>query len=183
SRPSRRPLVRRAFRMLVAVAAISLLGAICAAQTKPTESAQEQPKSSRQAVTPANNPASQELAKESNQAAERDENAQFRESPSVKFFARKLHLSVAITYWLFFALNFLIIAYLAWLAFFRKGISFMQMPAIPAAAQARRAEIKKRISEAQQASDEANRRLRDIESRLAQLGSEIAQLNDDPTEQ
>src|SRR5256885_13288357 len=60
---------------------------------------------------------------------------------------------------LFFALNFLIIAYLAWLAFFRKGISFMQMPAIPAAAQSRRAEIAKRISEAQQARDRKSTRL------------------------
>ena len=169
--------MKRVFRTLFTVVAISLLGLICAAQTKSARGAQEQqPKSSRQATTPANNPASQELTKASNQAAERDENAQFRESPSVKFFARKLHLSVATTYWLFFALNFLIIAYLAWLAFFRKGISFMQMPAIPAAAQARRVEIAKRIGEAQQASDDANRRLRDIEAKLAQLGSEIGQL-------
>ena len=168
---------------IVAVVAISLAGIICAAQTNSGAGPQAQRKSSQQAVAPANNPASQELAKESNQAVVKDENAQFRESPSVKFFARALHLSVETTYWLFFGLNFLIIAYLVWLAFFRKGISFMQMPAIPAAAQARRAEIKKRISEAQQASDEANRRLRDIESRLAELGSEIAQLNADAAEQ
>ena len=159
---------------IVAVVTISLATVICAAQANSGAGPQAQRKSSQPAVAPANNPASQELAKESNQAVVKDENAQFRESPSVKFFARVLHLSVETTYWLFFGLNFLIIAYLAWLAFFRKGISFMQMPAIPAAAQARRAEIQKRISEAQQASDEANRRLRDIESRLAQLGSEIA---------
>src|SRR5205085_11592162 len=109
-----------------------------------------------------------ELAQSSIEAVGKEENAQFRESRSVKFFARALHLSVETTYWLFFGLNFLILAYLVWLAFFRKGISFMPMPAIPAAAQPRRAEIQKRISEAQQASDEANRCLRDIESRLAQ---------------
>ena len=165
------------FRVALAVAAFTLLSALISAQTT-----SQQPQSAHQVVTPANNPVSQELAKESNQAVEKDENAQFRESPSVKFFARALHLSVGTTYWLFFGLNFAIIAWLVWLAFFRKGISFMQMPAIPPAAQARRDEIQKRMAEARQASDDANRRLRDIESKLSQLGSEIAQLNADATE-
>lgn len=110
--------------------------------------------------------AQQELVEASKEAAgEEDENAQFRQSPSVHFVARLTRTSLATAYWLCVGLNFAVIAALIFLG---------MKKALPAAFRDRSASIQKAIEEARKASDEANRRLGDIESRLARLDQEIA---------
>jgi len=111
------------------------------------------------------------------EAEGQDPNAQFKQSTSVKWVAHQLGVSVSTAYWICVGLNFLIIAVLTYVAFFKTGLAFMSMPAIPKAAAERRAEIQKQFDEAQRASDDANRRLREIENKLGKLGAEISQLN------
>lgn len=110
--------------------------------------------------------AQRELIEASKEAAgEEDENAQFRQSPSVHFVARMTGTSLATAYWLCVGLNFAVIAILIFVG---------MKKALPAAFRDRSASIQKAIDEARKASDEANRRLGDIESRLARLDQEIA---------
>ena len=112
----------------------------------------------------------QQLTEASKQAAapqksEADENAQFRQSPSIQWMARLLHISTEAAYWLAVVLNFAVVALLVLL-----GIK----KTVPGMLRDRTSNIRKQIDEAQRASEDANKRLRDIESRLSQLGSEIA---------
>jgi F-type H+-transporting ATPase subunit b len=112
-----------------------------------------------------------QLAHETREAAgeDKDDKAQFRESPSVKFIARITGLSTGTAYFLSVLLNFSVIAgIIVWAA--RKYL--------PAAFSARTAAIQKAMQEAQKASDEARRKLAEIESRLMKLDVEIGMMRD-----
>ncbi len=109
----------------------------------------------------------QQLAHESNEAAEGGENAEFKHSPTVRWIASKLGISVEAEYWVLYSIDFLIIAV---------AIGWLWKKNVPAAFRARTATIRKTMEEAQAASAEANRRLSDIENRLAKLDQEIAQM-------
>jgi F-type H+-transporting ATPase subunit b len=122
--------------------------------------------------------AQRELAHQSNEAAgidshepgageEKDETAEFKQSPSVKKIASLTGLSLAAAYWLLVLLNFAIIAALVIWAWKKN---------VPAMFRARGETIRKNLEEARRASEDANRRLGDIESRLAKLDSEIAEM-------
>ena len=108
----------------------------------------------------------QQLAEASSEAAgEKDETAQFKESPSVHWIASLTGLSMGAAYWGLVGLNFAVIALL---------IFFASKTKIPAMFRSRTAAIKQNLEEARQASTEAQRRLGDIEQRLSKLDVEIA---------
>jgi F-type H+-transporting ATPase subunit b len=113
----------------------------------------------------------QQLVRREREAAgeEKDNKAEFKQSPSVQFIARFTGLSTANAYLLSVLLNFAVIAGLTiWVA--RKYL--------PAAFSARTAAIQKAMREAQKASDEARRRLVEIEARLMRLDVEIGMMRD-----
>ena len=109
-----------------------------------------------------------ELSAESKEAAgEESENAEFKESASVKFIAHHLGISVFSAYWMLIVLNFGIIA---------GAIIWFWRSKAPAAFRTRTESILKSMETARKASEDANRRLKDVETRLARLDSEIEQM-------
>ena len=100
-------------------------------------------------------------------AGEGGEDAQFRESPSVRTLSRITGIPLKSAYWVFIALNFAILAFILYL---------LSKSRIPAMFRARTSEIRKSLDEAQRSSAEANRRLSDIETRLARLDTEVAEM-------
>ena len=113
----------------------------------------------------------QQLAHETREAAgeEKDETAVFKQSASVSWISRKLHISLLNAYWLSIVLNFAVIAIVVVWA----GKKFL-----PAMFDDRTAAIQKAMREAQKASEEARRRLAEIESRLRKLDVEIGMMRD-----
>jgi len=109
-----------------------------------------------------------QLASTSREAAgEEDENAQFKQSPSVKSIARVLGLTPQSVYWISVVLNFIIVA----------AVVFILWRAnVPAMFRNRTANIQKAMEEARRASDDANRRLSEVEARLSRLDAEIGQM-------
>src|SRR5512143_4016780 len=108
----------------------------------------------------------QELAEASEHAAgEGEENAEFKQSASVRFLARITGLSLHAAYWLAIAINFVVIA---------GAVIWFMRSSLPGVFRARTQSIRKTMEEAQRASADANRRLNEIESRLAKLDGEIA---------
>jgi len=106
------------------------------------------------------------LVHESREAAgeEKDETAEFKQSPSVHLIARLTGLTLQQSYWLSVVLNFaVILAIIVWAS--RKYL--------PGMLRARTAAIQKAMQEAQKASEEARRKLGEIELRLSKLDSEI----------
>jgi F-type H+-transporting ATPase subunit b len=107
-----------------------------------------------------------DLAKESRQAAG-EENAQFKYSASVRWFARILHIDEHQMYWISLFINFGLLG----LFFY-----FLLKSKLPQAFRDRTATIQKSIKEAQAASAEASRRLGDIEARLSKLDTEVSEI-------
>jgi F-type H+-transporting ATPase subunit b len=126
----------------------------------------------------------QQLAATSNEAAKgktpsgagEDENAQFRNSGSVQWLAKKLNTSTENAFIISVIINFVLLLVVVYIIFGKKGLMDF-FPAIPAGARARREGIRSRLQTAQRESEEAQRRLRDIEAKLSQLGAEINNLN------
>src|SRR5579872_1660583 len=112
-----------------------------------------------------------QLTHETREAAgeEKDETAEFKQSPSVQFLARHTGLSTNSAYWLSILLNFAVIALL---------IIWAARRYLPGAFSARTAAIQKAMQEAQKASEEARRRLAEIENRLMKLDGEIGMMRD-----
>jgi F-type H+-transporting ATPase subunit b len=172
-------------RYLQAVLLAFLLGATTLFGQQPA-STPSQPAEQKATSTPGEAPehpirdAQRELAHNENEAVgrevspdketpgeEADENQQFKESPSVKWFAAHTGLSTQAAYWLLVCINFAIIAgFIVWA--WKKNV--------PAMFRTRTETIRKNLDEARRASEEANRRLGDIESRLAKLDTEIAEM-------
>ncbi len=113
----------------------------------------------------------QQLAHETREAAgeEKDDQAEFKQSPSVRFIARVTGLSTGNAYLLSVLLNFAVIAGL---------MIWVSRKYLPAAFSARTAAIQKAMREAQKASDEARRKLAEIEARLMKLDVEIGMMRD-----
>jgi F-type H+-transporting ATPase subunit b len=112
-----------------------------------------------------------QLTRETREAAgeDKDDKAQFRESPSVRFIARHTGLSTGNAYFLSVLLNFAVIAGL---------VIWVSRKYLPGVFSARTMAIQKAMQEAQKASDEARRKLADIESRLMKLDVEIGMMRD-----
>jgi F-type H+-transporting ATPase subunit b len=94
-----------------------------------------------------------------------EENSQFKYSPTVRLVAKKAGISKEAVYWIFFIINFAILA---------AGAVWVLRKAMPNGFAPRTAEIQKGIEEARKASAEAGARLSEIEGRLAKLDTEIA---------
>lgn len=111
----------------------------------------------------------QDLAEASREAAgEKEENAQFKFSPSVRWMGKELGIGEHGAYWLAFILNFAVLALVIYL---------ISRSRIPAMFRSRTATIRRAMEEAGKASAEANRRLGEIEARLARLDQEIATMH------
>ena len=111
------------------------------------------------------------LTRETREAAgeEKDDKAQFKESPAVRFIARKTGWSPGTAYLLCVLLNFAVIAWI---------LLWVSRKYLPGAFRARTAAIQKAMQEAQKASEQARRRLAEIESRLMKLEVEIGMMRD-----
>jgi len=137
--------------------------------------AQDRQASSDQPVvkkdTPQNPSVGQQLAHETREAAgeEKDETAVFKQSASVSWIARKLHISLLNAYWLSVVLNFAVIG---------SVIVWAGKKYLPGMFRDRTAAIQKAMQEAQKAGEEARRRLAEIESRLRKLDVEIGMMRD-----
>ena len=154
---------------LAIVAATALFAASQTAQPSksgqagaPTQEKVEQATPSKSSETPG-----RMLAKESKEAAEGDESAQFKHSPTVRWLASKLGISIQAEYWVLYTIDFLIIAL---------AVGWFWKSSIPKAFRERTLSIRKTMDEAQAASADANQRLSLIEARLAKLDDEIAQM-------
>ena len=155
--------------VLFLLVAMSLAGATIAlhAQEQPAPQPQHQSSdnSSRQPGF------ARQLTHETREAAgeEKDDKAQFKESPSVRFIAKLTGLSTGNAYFLSILFNFAVMA----------GIIFWAARKyLPGAFSARTAAIQKAMQEAQKAGEEARRRLAEIENRLMKLDGEIGMMRD-----
>jgi F-type H+-transporting ATPase subunit b len=148
------------------------------AQTEPAQQSATDPQQtdSRQTVSQQSDPHQHDslgrrLTRETREAAgeEEDEKGVFKRSPSVRYIAQILGVSVQTASLLSVLFNFAIIAGIAiWLA--RKYL--------PGMFRDRSAAIQRAMQEAQKASEDARRRLADIESRLMKLDVEIGMMRD-----
>ncbi len=119
---------------------------------------------------PAHQPGlARQLAHETREAAgeEKDETAEFKQSPSVRLIAKWTGMSLQHAYWLSVLSNFIVIAVV---------ILWASRKYLPGIFRARTAAIQKAMQEAQKASEEARRRLAEIEARLMKLDVEIGMM-------
>jgi len=156
---------------LLGLLAISFAGALLPLRAQEQPAAQ--PKPQQQAAKPSKQPGfGRQLTHKTREAAgeeEKDDNAQFKESPSIQFIAQHTGLSTSSAYFASIILNFAVIA----------GVIFWaSRKYLPGAFRARTAAIQKAMQEAQKASDEARRRLAEIENRFMKLDGEIGMMRD-----
>lgn len=146
--------------LLVGIAGVTLLPA----QDTPATPQPKKTSPHGSRVTPG-----RQLAHESREAAgeEKDEMAEFRQSPSVQMISRITGLNLRQSYWAAVILNFAVIAaVIIW-----AGRKFL-----PGIFRDRTAAIQRAMQEAQKASDEARRKLAEIELRLQKLDVEIGMM-------
>jgi F-type H+-transporting ATPase subunit b len=141
-----------------------LIGGIALAQDQSPQLSVSAATAEKQAEPDQHPGFSRELVRESRAAAGEDENAQFKQSGSVKKVAAITGLSLEHAYWLCLILNFAVVAGL---------IVWASKKYLPAAFRNRTAQIQQAMEEARVASAEANRRLAEINKRLGQLDTEI----------
>jgi len=110
------------------------------------------------------NSLSQQLVKETREAAGEDDQSQFKHSPSVRWVAELTGLDLEHAYLVCVLLNFIVIAI---------AIFWLSKKNLPGLFRNRTASIQKAIEEARKASEDANRRLAEIETRLSKLDVEI----------
>jgi F-type H+-transporting ATPase subunit b len=110
---------------------------------------------------------SQQLAKETREAAGEDDQSQFKHSPSVLWMAKVTGMDLEHAYLVCVLLNFVVIA---------AAIFWLSKKNLPGLFRNRTASIQKAMEEARKASEDANRRLAEIEARLSKLDVEIAGL-------
>ena len=110
---------------------------------------------------------SSDLAKQTPQSSNEDEQAEFKHSGSVRLVARITGLSLDHAYWLCVLLNFAVVA---------GAILWASKKHLPTMFKNRTASIQQAMAEARKTSEEANRRLADIEARLSNLGKEIEEM-------
>jgi F-type H+-transporting ATPase subunit b len=165
---------RRARVLSIAVVAWLLLLGVAWAQQSPAANPPAATKS--EPATKPQEPAREKTAQQESHgqspgeasehaAGEGEENAEFKQSPSVRWLARITGLSLRSAYWLAIALNFAVIA---------AAVIWFIKTKLPGMFRARSESIRKTMDEAQRASADAGRRLTEIEGRLAKLDSEIA---------
>jgi F-type H+-transporting ATPase subunit b len=153
----------RGLRTALIVLICLLTCAAVGAQEKPATPA---PNAEKKIETPqGQEKAAVNQAGENKAEAEKDDEAQFKESASVKFLAKKLGITVSQAFWISTLLNFAVIAAL---------IFFGMRSSLPKMFRERTSLIQKGIEEARKASAESAAKLKDIESRLSKLDQDIA---------
>ncbi|MDP9263083.1 MAG: ATP synthase F0 subunit B [Acidobacteriota bacterium] len=168
-------------RLLPVLLLLSFLALLCAAasaqsepqQAKPSEpaGAAASPQSGSSSVEnkgqakPEAKPEAGQRTK--HEAKEEDEEAQFKQSDSVKWLAKITGLSPGAAYWASVVLNFVIVGVLL--------VVFLKSP-MATFFRERTVGIRKSLEEARQSSAEASRRLAEIEARLAKLDAETAEM-------
>jgi F-type H+-transporting ATPase subunit b len=160
-------LAQKLARILLALLTITGAGmASVRVQQAPSPKQTQSNDNSVQSMGPA-----RQLAHESREAAgeEKDETAEFKQSPSVRLVSRLTGLNLLQSYWLSVVLNFVAIAAIILWA----GRKFL-----PGMFRARTEAIQKAMQEAQKASEEARRRLANIEARLMKLDVEIGMMRE-----
>lgn len=160
-------LAQRLARMLLALLMMTGGGMVSVrAQQAPSPKQTQSNDNSAQPMGP-----TRQLVHESREAAgeEKDQTAEFKQSPSVQLISRLTGLNLQQSYWLSVVLNFVVIAAIILWA----GRKFL-----PGMFRARTAAIQKAMQEAQRASEEARRKLADIEARLAKLDLEIGMMRE-----
>jgi len=118
-------------------------------------------------ATPLPKPEVRHAEPEPENAAEEEENAQFKYSSIVRSVAARTGLPKEAVYWTFNLINFAILA---------AGGIWLVRKAMPHGFAPRTAEIQKAIEEARKASAEASARLGEIEGRLTVLDREIEEI-------
>lgn len=146
---------------------VLLLGAAAAQQKVEAPRPEEPPPAAGQhAASPET--LGQELTEASEHAAgEGEENAEFKQSASVRLLARITGLELRKAYWLAIFINFAVVA---------GAIIWFSKSSLPAMFRTRTESIRKTMDEAQRSSADASRRLGEIENRLSRLDSELAQM-------
>ena len=109
-------------------------------------------------------PLSQQLVKETREAAGEDDAERFKHSSAVQLIAKLTGLDLENAYRVCVALNFVIIA---------AAIYWLSKKNLPGMFRNRTASIQRAMEEARKASEDANRRLAEIEGRLSKLDTEI----------
>jgi F-type H+-transporting ATPase subunit b len=112
-------------------------------------------------------PLGSQLAEASREAAGEQENAAFKYSPSVRWLAAHTGLSVIQAYWVFFIINFAVVAL---------AIAAMVRAKLPLWFRIRTETIQASMEEAKRTSADARSRLSDIEARLARIDAEIGEM-------
>ena len=161
---------RRLLEILFALCVLVLLGGAAWAQSEPQQAKPGEPAGAAAApqggsASEAKGEAKPEGAK--HEAKEEDEEAQFKQSPSVKWLAKVTGLSPVAAYWVSLVLNFVIVAVVLAVLLKSPMATFFRE---------RTAGIQKGMEEARRASEEAGRRLSEIEARLAKLDGETAEM-------
>ncbi|HTW56988.1 MAG TPA: ATP synthase F0 subunit B [Terriglobales bacterium] len=161
-------LVRTGVLMLFALSSAGLVSLSAQAQTQ--SGAAPKPELTNEHAHHSGGPGRQ-LARSSNEGAgvEKDEFAEFKQSPSVLFISRLTGLNPQRSYWLSLVSNFVVIAIVTFWA---------SRKYLPGIFRDRTAAIQKAMQEAQKASEEARRKLADIEARLMKLDVEIGIMRD-----
>ena len=152
--------------LLLAIGLLVLLCGTALAQSEPPQAKPAEPANAA-ADPPSSSHAAKPEGGAKHEAKEEDEEAQFKESPSVKWLARTTGLSPGAAYWVSTILNFVIIAVVL--------VVLLKSP-MATYFRERTVGIQKGMEEARRASEEASRRLSEIEARLSRLDAETAEM-------
>lgn len=153
--------LRRA-SLILACLAVAVVCAIFAIKLQAQESQGEENREQHRVESPG-----QQLAEESREAAGEDKDAQFKQSPSVRWVAKVTGLSLRGAFWLSVLVNFGVIA---------AAIFWLSKKNLPGLFRHRTVSIQLALQQARDASADANRRLADIEARLSRLDVEIGEM-------
>ena len=154
------------FPLLFTFAAFLLLTWFAVAGRAATQKPYSSPASAQQSSnTSGQHSLSQQLVRETREAAGEDDQSLFKQSPSVLWVAKVTGMNLEHAYLLCVLLNFVVIAV---------AIFWLSKKNLPGLFRNRTASIQKAMEEARQASEEANRRLAQIEARLSKLDVEIS---------
>jgi len=168
---------RRLLEVLFALSVLALLCGTAGLQSEPQQAKPAEPAGA--SASPQSSSAGEAKpeggAGAKHEAKEENEEAQFKQSWSVKQVARLTGLSTTGAYWVSLALNFALLGYLLYLIVAKTGIPSVLPPILPVFRE-RTAGIQKSMEEARRASEGAGRRLSEIEARLAKLDGETAEM-------
>jgi F0F1-type ATP synthase membrane subunit b/b' len=152
--------------LLILLSSFALTGVLTASEVPSPSELQAQPPT-QAPVTSSSRPATISAEQPGREAQADDDQAQFKQSASIRFLAKITGLTPEQCYWLCVVVNFGILAgFLVWAT--KKNL--------PGAFRSRTAAIQKALAEARSAGHDASQRLAEIEERLARLDQEIAEM-------